>query len=132
VSDSIVLDTKAVIVSVTEDSGGATLGVGSVLHLAVAVDSTGGTVTVDFTDGVDDFVSNLPCFDDGTFGDPVAGDGVYERDWTVPAGLGFSNALVRAEFQDDVGNVAVPTTAATRLTISSGARPAGQEGPPPR
>jgi len=130
ISDSIVLDTKAIIVSVTEDSGGQTLGVGDILHLTATVDSTGGTVVVDLTDGVTPVISSLPLFDDGTFGDTVANDGVYERDWAVSGGLSLTNGLVLANFVDDVGNEAVPNTAPTRISISSAALRARETGRP--
>jgi hypothetical protein len=130
VSDSIVLDTKALILAVTEDSGGQPLGVNDVLHLTATVDSTGGTVVVDLTDGTNPVVSALPLFDDGTFGDPVAYDGTYERDWVVSAGLSLTNGLVLARFVDDVGNQAVPTAAPTRITISSATMRARESGRP--
>ncbi|MBZ0268160.1 fibronectin type III domain-containing protein, partial [bacterium] len=46
VSASIVLDTRAVIESVSEDSGGSVLGVNDILHVSVVVDTTGGIASV--------------------------------------------------------------------------------------
>lgn len=114
VRSSIQLDTKAIILSITEDSGGAVLMVSDVLHLAARVDTTGGTATVD----IGALFVGLRLFDDGTNGDPAAFDGVYERDFPIPAGAEVVNALVVASFTDEVGNRADPAGAATRVTIA--------------
>ncbi|MCA9751465.1 MAG: fibronectin type III domain-containing protein [Gemmatimonadetes bacterium] len=119
VSDEIILDTRAVILDVTEDSGGSTLGAGSVVHFTLVADARGGAATVDLVAGETVVVDNIPLFDDGAFGDVVAGDGVFERDWTVPAGIALANGLVRGALLDDVGNTALETAATTRLTIAS-------------
>jgi hypothetical protein len=114
VSSSIVLDTRAIIRSLTEDSGGTVLHVNDVLHVAMAVDTTGGTATVD----IGDVVSDLRLYDDGTNGDPVALDASYELDLGITAGLEVVEAVLRGEFRDPVGNVANAVTAATKVTIA--------------
>lgn len=114
VSASIILDTKAVILQVTEDSAGQILTVDDVLHVAVAVDSTGGTVQADIGDAAFD----LELFDDGTNGDAVAFDGMYERDFTVTAGVEVVEGVVLASFTDAVGNAADDRSAATKVTIA--------------
>jgi hypothetical protein len=114
VSSSIVLDTRAIIQSLTEDSGGAVLHVNDVLHVAMEVDTTGGTATVD----VGDVVSDLRLYDDGTNGDPLALDGIYELDFPITAGLEVVEAVLRGAFRDPVGNDANPVTATTKVTIA--------------
>ncbi len=114
VRSSIILDTKAIILTVTEDSGGSTLFVNDVLHIAARVDTTGGTATAD----VGSLFVGLRLFDDGTNGDPTAFDASFERDFVIPAGAELVNALVTARFTDGVGNTAEPVGAATRVTIA--------------
>ncbi len=114
VRSSIVLDTKAIILSVTEDSGGSVLMVNDVLHLAARVDTTGGTATVD----IGALFPGVRLFDDGTNGDPTAFDATFERDFVIPAGAEIVNALVTASFTDEVGNAAERVGAATRVTIA--------------
>lgn len=114
VSASIILDTKAVIESVTEDSGGSVLGVNDVLHVAVTVDATGGIATVTLP-GV---LAGANLFDDGTHGDATALDGVYERDFVIPAGVETRNRAISAAFTDEVGNVAAGAASATLVTVA--------------
>lgn len=128
-SDSIILDSRAVISSVTENSGGVTLGANDIVHFRVDCEETGGTARVDLlsTSDMNPVVVGIPMFDDGTLGDAVPNDGIYERDWVVPAGLDLDSGLAEANFTDDVGNPAVPVTATTVITISSAANPARAE-----
>ena len=119
VRSSILLDTRAILVSVTENSGGIVLSVGDILHLAARADTTGGTATAD----IGSLFTGLRLFDDGTNGDPTAFDGSYERNFTIPAGAEVVNALVVARFTDEVGNVAEPVGAATRVTIAESSAP---------
>jgi len=44
--------------------------------------------------------------DDGTAGDSLAGDGVYELDYQIPAGADVPNAVVTARFSDAAANSA--------------------------
>lgn len=114
VSASILLDTHAVILEVTEDSGGQTLYLLNVLHLTLEADTTGGWAQVD----LGDVYSDLTLFDDGTNGDPVAFDGTYERDFVIGAGLELVDGVVIGSFRDDVGNVADEVYSLTKLTIA--------------
>ncbi len=114
VSASIVLDTKAVIELVTEDSADQVLVVDDILHVAVTVDAPGGIASVD----LGTTVLGLALFDDGTNGDVTPDDGVYERDFTITAGVEVVEAPVTAFFQDTVGNVADPRSSATKVTIA--------------
>jgi hypothetical protein len=114
VSASIILDTKAVIESVTEDSSGQVLGANDILHVTVTVDSTGGVVHADLPGAF----QGLELFDDGTNGDAMAFDGTYERDFWITPGLETRASVVTASFLDEVGNEANERSSATRVTIA--------------
>lgn len=114
VSATIVLDTRAVIRSVTEDSNGSVLFVNDVVHIAMEVDTTGGVATAD----IGDVHTGLRLWDDGTNGDPVPLDGIYELDLVVTAGLEVVDAVIRGSFRDIVGNVATDVFSATKVTIA--------------
>jgi hypothetical protein len=124
VSSSIVLDTKAVISLVTEDSSDQILLVNDVLHLAVTVDAPGGSVQADLGTAV----LGLVLFDDGTNGDGTPNDGVYERDFTITAGVEVVEGPVVAHFEDTVGNVADPRSSATKVTIADPPSPVTFDG----
>ncbi len=111
-SDTIVLDTQARITSVDFD-GAQTRYAGEILHFRLAAGEPGGTASVT----VAGLVTALPLFDDGSSGDPVAGNGVYERDWTISAGITVTSATVTGQFTDDIGNVAASMTGPRTLTV---------------
>ena len=112
-SDSIELDTRAVISSVSFD-GSEVKAVGETIHFALDAGEPGGTATVDVT-GV---FSSLPLFDDGTTGDATAGDGVYERDAVLTSGNTTTGSSVTGRFRDRAGNNAAATDAVRSLTVS--------------
>lgn len=113
-SVNIELDTSALIRRVSEGSGGARLVPGDTLHVAVDAGETGGAATADIAGRR----SGIRLFDDGTNGDPAAGDGVYELDHVVEGGDDVVDALVSGHFTDLVGNTATPVSATTRITIA--------------
>jgi hypothetical protein len=114
VQASIMLDTRAIITSVTEDSNGAVLLVNDILHITMEVDTTGGNATV----SIGDVYSDLRLYDDGTNGDLVAGDGIYELDLVITAGLEVVEAVIRGTFSDLVGNQANDVFSVTKVTIA--------------
>ncbi len=114
VSDDIELDTRAVIESITEDTGGATMVVDDGIHFTLTSGETSGTAYVD----IGDQVTDLELYDDGTGGDATADDGVYERDYTVENGVEAFQAFVTGYFQDEVGNDAQPVVASGTVTIT--------------
>lgn len=113
VSDSIELDTNAVILSVTEDTGGVVQYAGDVIHFSLDSEEVDGEATVDLGTAV----TGITLYDDGTGGDEVADDGVYERDYTISSGLEVLDVLVVGNFSDDVGNDAEPELAHGTVTI---------------
>ncbi len=113
VSDSIELDTRAVILSLTEDTGGAVRYAGDVIHFSLDSGETDGVATV----SVGNAATGITLYDDGTEGDEVADDGVYERDYVVEYGVEVVDALVIGDFTDEVGNDADPLQANGTVTI---------------
>ncbi len=110
VSDDIILDTRAVIDSVTENSGGEILSVGDKVLLTVAAGETDGKASVQ----IQNF--NLACYDDGTNGDAVAGDGTYSHLWTVPSEADFVAETPVGRFTDRAGNKAADLAAQTLIS----------------
>jgi fibronectin type 3 domain-containing protein len=112
-SDDIVLDTRAIIESVTEDTGGQAMQAGDTIHLAVTAGEPYGRASVDLGDAVTD----IALYDDGTGGDADADDGVYERDYVVEYGVEIVDAVVTGYFTDELGNEAEPTVASGTVTV---------------
>ena len=113
VSDTIELDTRAVIESVTEDSGGEDLSTGDVIHFTLTSGELYGDAAVD----LGSVVPGIALYDDGTGGDAVADDGVYERDYTIEQGVEVVNGPVIGTFRDEAGNQAEPVLADGTVTI---------------
>ncbi len=113
VSDDIELDTRAVIESVTEDSDGADLATGDVIHFTLTAGELHGDAAVD----LGTIVPGIALYDDGTGGDTVSEDGVYERNYTIDPGVEVVNGPVTGTFTDEVGNRAEPVLAAGTVTI---------------
>ncbi len=114
ISDQIRLDTRAVIATVSFD-GADVRQPGERVHVRVDAGEPSGAASIT-VDGVFDAV---PLFDDGTEGDTVANDGIYERTLTLPAGTFSSEAAVTASFVDEVGNAASPVAADRLLTVQA-------------
>lgn len=110
--DVIALDTHALINAVSFD-GSNERAPGDVVHFRVETGEAEGEATIE----VPSFITATPLFDDGTNGDPVAGDGSYERDITLPGGTVTTGALVRGRFTDAAGNTATALEATRTLTV---------------
>ncbi len=113
VSDSIELDQTAVILSVTEDTAGATMFVGDIVHFTLDADETDGYASVD----IGTIALGIELNDDGTGGDATAGDGLYERDFAIEAGSEIVGSVVIGRFTDELGNDAEPLQALGTITI---------------
>jgi hypothetical protein len=100
-SDRIVLDTEAV-VRALEFDGNDVRQPGDAIHFRLDAGEPRGQATVDVA-GV---FTALALFDDGTNGDSVPADAVYEREATIPAGHGANAATVTGHFTDEAGNTA--------------------------
>jgi fibronectin type 3 domain-containing protein len=115
VSDDIELDTRAVISSVTEDTGGDPMEAGDLIHFTVTAGEPYGTAWVTLGTSV----SGITLYDDGTQGDSVADNGVYERDYEVEYGVEVVSATVSGGFIDEVGNEAPVALAPGTVTIQT-------------
>jgi len=127
VSDDIELDTRANIVSLTEDTEGEVKFAGDVIHFAMETGEPYGTASVDI--GME--VPGIQLYDDGTNGDAVADDGIYERDYVIDHGVEAIDAAVTGYFTDDVGNDAEPELAAGTVTIHEPPDPVTMNEPVP-
>jgi fibronectin type 3 domain-containing protein len=113
VRDSIILDTSALIINVTENTNGQVKKAGNFIRFTLKTNETGGRATVGIVGGP----QGILLFDDGTQGDQKAGDSVYEVNYLIPQDVQVIQAKVRGNFTDRVGNLAEPVMAATQITI---------------
>lgn len=112
--DDIVLDTQAIILTVSEDTQGRLVINGESIHFTMNTGETNGDAQIVIENG-----PTVPLFDDGTGGDAVAGDGIYERDYIVPFGVQTNAATVTGHFTDMAGNQAFSVVAPGVLTIQT-------------
>jgi hypothetical protein len=112
VFDTIDLDTRAEIGLVSFE-GSEIRSPGETIHFRVETGETSGSVTVD----VQDVFDTVPLFDDGTSGDDVADDGIYQRDLIIPVTASAREVEAEARFTDEAGNEATPVTASRLLTV---------------
>ncbi len=114
VSDEIILDTRASILSVTENSNGQTLTAGSTILFTVDAGEVGGKASVDVGS-----LGNIELLDvdpniTGSFE-----DGIYQSLYTVPGAVDVVDAVVKANFTDAAGNSATPRNATTFINIAN-------------
>ena len=112
VFDNIVLDTHATIRAVGF-TGPENRAPGETVHFTLDAAESGGTARVD----VAGLVTGLELFDNGTGGDAAADNGIYERNWTIPAGSSANAVRITGQFTDDVSNVATPFVSPQTLTV---------------
>lgn len=113
VNDDIELDTTAFIELVSEDTGGDPMSVGETIHFLLDAGEPDGYAEVD----IGSVAVGIGLLDDGTGGDSLADDGIYERDFAVEAGSEIISAVVVGRFSDEVGNNAEPLQAIGTVTI---------------
>ncbi|RMD98804.1 MAG: hypothetical protein D6814_06805 [Calditrichaeota bacterium] len=119
VKDSIILDTQAVIKSVTEDTKGQPKKAGEKIHFRLDAGEPDGKATVSISGGP----QQILLFDNGTNGDQTANDGVYELDYVIPDGVDVFQAKVKGDFVDRVQNVANSAFAESQITILKAPEP---------
>lgn len=115
VSDAIVRDSYARVAGLDLYPATRRYAPGATVSVIMRVDGdeTGGSGVLSF-DGYD---FTVPLGDDGRGGDDQAGDGSYEAQFTVPAGLRGVDLSMAASFVDRVGNVS-PAYEAGTITIT--------------
>ena len=112
-SDDIMLDTYAEIISVTYWPQSDTLEVGETTTFKVDAGETGGEASVSF-----ESVRDFQLYDDGADGDVIADDGVYSGIYTVPHGVNALDAIVTGSFTDAAGNRAEDLVSESLLNIN--------------
>lgn len=115
VSDDITLDTRAEIVSLSENSDGATLSAGDVVTFTLNSGEADGEASVTI-----EGVATIPLLESDS-GD----EGVYSAAYTIPGGIDVVDATIAGNFRDAAGNEATELTAATFINIAN--PPAGAE-----
>jgi hypothetical protein len=116
--DSILLDTKAVI-GLVEYDGPEMRQPGDTVHFRMDAGEVNGSATAE----VDEILPSFRMFDDGSGGDAVAGDGIYERDMVIPIVSVAVDKAVRGSFTDLAGNQAETITASRKLSVREGPEP---------
>jgi len=116
--DSITLDTKAAIEAFSF-SGLNVRSPGETIHFRLVAGEINGRATVT----VGTVFSAVPLLDDGTGGDAVANDGIYERDLTIPPATSVEDVEARGAFTDEAGNQATEVPAPELLTIRKALEP---------
>jgi fibronectin type 3 domain-containing protein len=114
ISDSIILDTKAIIDTIYFTAGSANLTAGDIVTFYVSTGETGGQAEVSFSG-----VSDLTLYDDGSNGDLTTEDGLYTRRYIIPVDLEVADAVVTGQFTDAAGNNAEERAAPTLLNIAN-------------
>jgi hypothetical protein len=109
-SDAIRLDRVAAIESV---SWTGTPTPGAAVRFQLDANETDGQAAVD----IGTSRTGIVLRDDGSGGDPVAGDGIYEALYTVETTFDANAAPVVGRFTDRAGNQAPPAQAAAFITI---------------
>ena len=111
--DTIILDTKAVISAVTQNTNGQIKVPGQIIHFTVVTGEIDGNASIDIGEEVKD----VKLYDDGTNGDAQPDDGTYEIDYKIPLGLQVVNAIITGHFADRANNIAKEETAEGTVTI---------------
>ncbi len=111
-SDSIMLDTQAQILNIFENSAGRALVTLDTLHLRMVTIDQFGTAQI--------LIGNwqIPLYNDGTHGDLVANDNVFEVRIVIPPTAQGNQAPLSGRFVDNAGNEARLTKPNTFMTIN--------------
>jgi len=118
VYDDIILDTRALIDSVTFTTSAGAFSPGDSITFSVYAGEADGEAAVSFP-GVTDYLLR----DDGLGGDVAADDGVYSAYYVVPVGVTVDNGEVEGNFTDAAGNRAATAIASRELDIHPGISP---------
>lgn len=112
--DNIELDTKAQIDSFYIIGSIADFSSGDVMRLVMTAGETGGTATAEIQG-----VGTLTLYDNGSNGDAVANNGIYQFDYVVPPNTEVLDGTVKGNFTDRAGNQAPVYNLAYLVTISN-------------
>jgi fibronectin type 3 domain-containing protein len=112
-SANITLDTQAEIDSIVFTPINQTYTTGDIIHFKLFAGEPNGTASVT----IGQAIVSMELFDDGTRGDGVADDGIYETDFTISNNLDFANAVVKGDFIDRANNTAQTVQARSLITV---------------
>ncbi len=96
--DSIVLDTRAAISSLSHSPTGVTFTSGDTVTFVLDGQESGGTASVSFG------AQTLSLFDDGVSPDLLADDGIYTRQFLLQGTVEVNNQQILGNFADAAGN----------------------------
>ena len=111
--DAISLDTQASIDSVTFFPAGTPFFSGDQVHFLVYTVEARGEARVTLGQNL----VRIDLYDDGTHGDLLPNDGIYETDYVINANLDFENAGVFGNFTDVAENVAQQAQATQYISV---------------
>ncbi|MBN2093217.1 fibronectin type III domain-containing protein, partial [candidate division KSB1 bacterium] len=111
-SDSIILDTQAQILNISENSAGRSLTTADTLHLQMETIDQFGTAQV--------LIGNwqILLYNDGTHGDLVANDNIFEAKIAIPPTVQENQAPLSGRFVDYAGNETQVTIPNKLITIN--------------
>lgn len=113
-SDNITLDTRAQIDTLYIVGGGSTFSAGDAIRFVLNSGETSGTATVEIQN-----IGSLTLYDNGSNGDAVANNGIYEFAYVVPPNTEVIDAAVMGNFTDRAGNQAPVFNLSYLVTISN-------------
>ncbi len=113
ISDQIELDTKAMVDSVTFEPIQGFFVAGNTVRFRLYSGEPYGSASIT----VGNNLLNLTLYDDGSMGDSIAGDGIYELNYQIPGFLDFENEMVIGGFTDRAGNTAQQAQAAAFFSV---------------
>lgn len=117
-SANITLDTIALINAITHDGAGRALIAGAVLHIRLDAGEARGNASVNLIDNASSAQDvNLRLYDNGSNGDAIADDGVYELDYRIRPDLEFVQAFAYGNFTDAAANQALQRISPTSFAV---------------
>ncbi len=111
--DSIILDTRAAISSLSHTPAGLTFTSGDTVTFVLDGGETGGTASVSFG------AQTLTLFDDGLSSDTLADDGVYTRQFLLQGTVEVNNQQILGNFADAAGNNALSVVDPDLISIAN-------------
>jgi hypothetical protein len=111
--DSIILDTRAGIISLSHTPSGVTFASGDTITFALDGGESGGTASVSFG------AQTLSLFDDGVSPDLSADDGIYTRQFLIQGTVEVNNQQILGNFADAAGNNALSAVDTALLSIAN-------------
>jgi fibronectin type 3 domain-containing protein len=109
-SDDIILDSRATIISVTENSNGKVLEAGDTVHFALVTEEVDGVATVQVSG-----LGTINLYNDN----PLTMPPTYQTDYVIPGAVDIIDGTVTGNFTDAAGNQATARAALTFLNIAN-------------